>query len=464
MLFVASLVSPDEYLCPDDDEQGSPFFSYPSTDSGTSILEYLQQYFTLEHILGLVAVSIFALPVYGLLSFDFWLGELLDKDRDNQFERIVSVNDVILFQPEDIETFTEAIAVQYLLKRLKWMLHMQVRKLSAVHIDPIVIEELAMEQHGVRALGLTDLVSAKQELEQAYNVVCDKLVIVKDRVQELQSEIRESIVPERSGLWYGLKARWRAHKMLHKQLREGLILTAPKFVQSKLKQHDIVKHELKGTICGVKIAGLSSIVLKLKQFFYNRYYMHKKVGGMKERLSRTMLKLLKRFTTILSVLVLAYLTFHVTLYAINLKDNQVVAGVLWSVLFAILIEIILTGPSVILFLNGVVPAVASAWIRPEIQSALESNRGKMEKTGAEQDDLDDIIVIDPFSSTRNRSQSRHRAARSHPQSHSRPVSHSAFDDETSSSSSEFDTAAHPGFFPSPHTRSTLTYDQQEVDF
>lgn len=68
---------------------------------------------------------------------------------------------------------------------------------------------------------------------------------------------------------------------------------------------------------------------------------------------------------------------------------QITIGILWSVLFALAIEIIITGPLVLLFLYGVVPALAVRLIEDDVKLAL-SRRESLARVGSAESGEEDL--------------------------------------------------------------------------
>lgn len=168
-------------------------------------------------------------------------------------------------------------------------------------------------------------------------------------------------------------ARWRRVKLAtfksdYKELVQGLRLTAPKEVQARLKQHDAIRDQFQGKCCGCN----TSLMRRLQRLMYSIFQVQEG-GGIKTRVPYRALHRLKFTTSVLTYSVLLFLTFFCFLYAVSLDDNTVTVGILWSVLLALAVEVMITGPMTIMMTYALMPYLAARLVEPDVKHVFETD-------------------------------------------------------------------------------------------
>ena len=101
----------------------------------------------------------------------------------------------------------------------------------------------------------------------------------------------------------------------------------------------------------------SGAVRALKRYLYNSY-CSLEIDMSRTTISRQRLVLQKRVSYTIGIVYLMMCTFYIFLYAVRVKDNDVVSSVLMSVAFSDGLEVLVTGPLVMMVTAGVFPMLA----------------------------------------------------------------------------------------------------------
>lgn len=121
----------------------------------------------------------------------------------------------------------------------------------------------------------------------------------------------------------------------------------------------------------------SGAVRALKRYLYNSYCTLE-VDMSRTTISRQRLVLQKRASYTIGILYLMMCTFYIFLYAVRVKDNDVVSSVLMSVAFSDGLEVLVTGPLVMLVTAGFFPMLAVGLIGNDIRKILTVSQRKLD--------------------------------------------------------------------------------------
>lgn len=143
-------------------------------------------------------------------------------------------------------------------------------------------------------------------------------------------------------------------------------------IQFTLKQHNTIRENMTGRICGVEVPLLTPMVQWLKRYYYTTAHV-KNVGLLKTRRSRETIKIYKNIASVLSILLLLFFTFYIFLYVVRLNDNRISIAVLYGLLFAESVEVFFVGPVVALIFSAIIPAIIACVIFPEVLRVFRSD-------------------------------------------------------------------------------------------
>ena len=121
----------------------------------------------------------------------------------------------------------------------------------------------------------------------------------------------------------------------------------------------------------------SGAVRAFKRYLYNSY-CSLEVDMSRTTISRQRLVLQKRVSYTIGIVYLMMCTFYIFLYAVRVKDNDVVSSVLMSVAFSDGLEVLVTGPLVMMVTAGVFPMLAVGLIGNDIRRVLTVSQRKLE--------------------------------------------------------------------------------------
>jgi len=295
-----------------------------------------------------------------------------------------------------VQSLQAAIAALSLLRSLKSNVKRQRAFIDDLSVRDVVRTYYRENEVSRRELGQT----LDEELEALRNA----LMQMEDRIEELTSKDSGNH-HKRRGSWadVGDASSWQCFQprgmrgRIHTGvLHQGLTLAIPPMAQYKLRHHWAITRELQGRVCGREIPVVSPGLQFLKGEAYKLFHVTQ-VGGFKNRLSRTMLMKIRTATTIFSATLLVFVCFYVFLYAVELQDNTVIEGVLWNVFFALLVEILITGPIIVFLVSGVGPAFAASILHDDVTQVFgRSDLRDSIVTSAKDGVSDDVLeVVEP---------------------------------------------------------------------
>lgn len=215
----------------------------------------------------------------------------------------------------------------------------------------------------------------------------DEEIDAEDYKQLIASGRRGSTCVGRAAL----KREFRAMvKMQQKEIEDAVALAVlPRRLHVAAEQQQKIVAGFSGRIGSMPMGMFSGCIRGLKRYLYSSY-CQLEVDMSRTTISRKRLVLQKRVSYTIGIVYLMACTFYIFLYAVRVQDNDVVSSVLMSVAFSDGLEVLVTGPLVMLLTAGVFPMLAVGLIGHDIRKILTQSKRKLQQDsgGDDEDHID----------------------------------------------------------------------------
>ena len=246
------------------------------------------------------------------------------------------------------------------------------------------------EEHRESMAKVNSLSAIRQNIRKHLQTLAKIQVRMDRRLATLEREdraadaadLRELLAGKRGRSCFG---RWRARREFNammkaerKELEDDVALAGlPRRMHLAAEQQQKIIDGFTGRLGSMPMGMFSGPVRALKRYLYSSY-CSVEVDTSRNSISRGRLVIQKRVSYAIGIIYLMACTFYIFLYAVRVQDNEVVNSVLMSVAFSDGLEVLVTGPLVMLVTAGVFPMLAVSLIGNDIRKILTVSKRKLD--------------------------------------------------------------------------------------